>query len=342
MKLEQINFYKKIGLVKTKNQLNDKELLKVGTSIFEDNTRYLVITDDLYLDYDIFLLESREYLTVAEYSFDPQDIHNLLITIENSLKEQTSGETSSKNDEIKPKKQVILEKKIQGFNINDFIIKFWNLVKPNTFQSDKTLPFDKKGYKKLLKLLGNEDKYQVINNKYYLISDQEIETLKLHLDDLKFFLDDEYQVPEFDFRYSLEDILEIKNRIFYYRILDAQTADYDAWQWGLVDDKVMQEFDGVINGIHFNDESTFVYVRWFLELFNHKFKCDANSDLVEDLKNVYNNIKYSTLKKEHLSSILEFDSLDAIKINLDILPEGKILQEGFKNNKYLHLKVTLK
>lgn len=109
-----------------------------------------------------------------------------------------------------------------------------------------------------------------------------------------------------------------------------------------MENKIIQEFQGEINGVVFDDRNIYYASEFILEKIEEKFGEVYNKDFVNDLKNTiermenkYEEFSYSVLENDFYEAIKEAKSFNKIEFSY-YGSDWKIdyLNENIKNNKY--------
>ncbi len=109
-----------------------------------------------------------------------------------------------------------------------------------------------------------------------------------------------------------------------------------------MENKIIQEFQGEINSVVFDDRNTYYASQFILEKIEEKFGEVYNREFIEDLRNTINDMKYKY--DEFSFAILENDFYGAVEKakhfnEIRFLYYGNDwriddLNENIKNNKY--------
>lgn len=109
-----------------------------------------------------------------------------------------------------------------------------------------------------------------------------------------------------------------------------------------MDNKIIQEFKGIINGVECNDKYVYYSLEFLLEEIENKFGEVYNQNFVKDLKESieimnqkYEDFSFSMLESEFLYSISQAETFNKIEFTY-FGSDWKIekLNENIRDNKY--------
>ncbi|XGU46109.1 hypothetical protein ACEXAJ_07085 [Fusobacterium necrophorum subsp. funduliforme] len=109
-----------------------------------------------------------------------------------------------------------------------------------------------------------------------------------------------------------------------------------------MENKIIQEFQGEINGVVFDDKNIYYASQFILEKVEEKFGEVYNKDFVEDLRNTietmeykYDEFSFAILEDDFYEAVKEAKSFNEIEFSY-YGSDWKIdfLNENIKNNKY--------
>lgn len=109
-----------------------------------------------------------------------------------------------------------------------------------------------------------------------------------------------------------------------------------------MENKIIQEFQGEINGVVFDDKNIYYASQFILEKVEEKFGEVYNKDFVEDLRDIietmeykYDEFSFAILEDDFYKAVKEAKSFNEIEFSY-YGSDWKIdyLNENIKNNKY--------